>query len=205
MILRLSQLIVLLGVMACLSAIASADTYDVGIFSYDQISASDNQFDITNCAAANAAACGVPEIDPQLAFTITSLVVNFTSGPSLTLPGSDFTTDASGDEDCTASACNVFGDSITSATVTGTFSPTTGLSGLTLPDTGILAAFSATLTPSSGSTLNAGIDAAYVTATGTSGVTSPVPEPQAVWFLGTVMGVFLTRRIWSKRFCRDEA
>src|SRR5271167_1012873 len=99
MIHRLSQLLALLCVMACASTVALADTFSVGILSYDQISVSDNQFDITNCTGANAAGCGVPEIDPQLTFTVTSLVVNFTSGPPLTLPGSDFTTDASGDED----------------------------------------------------------------------------------------------------------
>ncbi len=202
MVRRSIQPLILLVLMACVGTVALADTYDVGIFAYDQISGADNEFDIINCTGANAAGCGVPEVDPQLTFTVTSLVVNFTSGPSLNLPGSDFTSDASGDENCTASACNVFGDNITSATVTGTFSPTTGLSGLTLPDDAILAAFSATLTPSSGPTLAAGVDAVYLTATG---AVAPVPEPKAVWLVGTVIGVFLIRRIWSNQFGPKEA
>jgi len=184
---RLPQLLVLLGATVGFSTIVSADTYDVGILSYDQISASDNQFDISNGTGSNASAFGFP-ITTQLSINVSSLVVNFTTGPALNLPGSDFAVvDAQGDVDCTAAACNLFGDNIVSAVLTGTFSPTTGISGLTPPDTGIVASFTDTLTPSAGSTLEAGIDANLITATGSTGSTGSVPEPGAFTLLGSIM------------------
>jgi hypothetical protein len=197
MVRRLKQLFVLLGVTVCFSTIAFGDTYDVGIVTYDTISAGQTEFDITNGTGPGASGLGFPITTP-LTISITSLVVNFTSGPSLVLPGSDFTVvDSDDDLDCavaTTPACNLFGDSITSATLTGTLSPTTGLAGLTGGDTGILAGFSSTVLPSSGTTLVDGVDGQLIVATGVS-ATGAVPEPEAVWLLGTVIGaVFIGRR-----------
>jgi hypothetical protein len=194
MLRRLPQLLFLQFVMACLCAIASADQIAVGVLSYDGIAASQDQFDITDLTGLAAFPPDEP-ITTMLTFTVSSLVVNFTSVPSLTLPGSDFTiVDTDGDLDCTATACNLFGDSITSAILAGTLSPTTGLSGLPSGDTGIEADFTTTITPDSvncsGGTLEAGCDAAIIYATGKSGVV--VPEPAAWALVGAGMiGLFL--------------
>jgi len=194
---RLPQLLLLLFVMAWFCTIASADQIGVGDLTFDQVSPSQIQFDITNLTGAAAfPAFGFP-ITTTLTISVTNLVVDFTSGPSLTLPGSDFTVvDSDGDLDCTAAACNLFGDSITSAALTGTLSPTTGLSGLPAGDTGILAGFTTLITPSSGSTLVAGVDTAIIYATGTSGVATPVPEP-ATWTLTGIgiIGLLVRRRL----------
>jgi hypothetical protein len=195
----LPPLLYLLFVMAGLCAIAtvaSADPIAVGDLTYDSISSTQNQFDITNLTGANEVALGDPmdfPISSPLTITVTDLTVNFTSGPSLVLPGSDFgVVDAALDVDCTAGACNTFGDSITSATLTGTFSPTTGLSGLPAGDTGILAAFTTTITPDpvncTGGTLSAGCDTSIIYATGITGSgPAPVPEPGTVALLGSGM------------------
>jgi len=201
MVQRLPRLLFSLFVLACFSTIASAQI-GVGLLTYDSITASDNEFDVTNLTGSSAfPSFGFPITTP-LTFTITSLVVNFTSGPSLTLGASDFTTDSSGDEDCTVAACNLFGDSITSATLTGTFSPTTGLSGLPAGDTGIEAGFSTTLTPSVGPTLVAGLDGTVINATGTSGVSS-LPEPGTWPLIFTLTGLVLIWRAvswyWRRR------
>src|SRR5580704_15843816 len=97
MVQRLPRLLFSLFVLACFSTIASAQI-GVGLLTYDSITASDNEFDVTNLTGSSAfPSFGFPITTP-LTFTITSLVVNFTSGPSLTLGASDFTTDAAGDE-----------------------------------------------------------------------------------------------------------
>ena len=125
-----SRLLILLFAIACLGTIAFADMIPVGLLSYDAIAASQDQFDITNLTGVAAFPPGFP-ITTKLNITVMNLVVSFTSGPPLTLPGSDFTVvDSDGDLNCTGSGCNLFADSITGAVLTGTFSPTTGLRGL---------------------------------------------------------------------------
>jgi hypothetical protein len=192
MIRRLPQVFVLLVGMAFLTRIASAGAIEVGagVLSYDTISASDDEFDITNLTGADALPTDFP-ITTLLTMTITSLTVNFTSGPALVLPGSDFTVvDADDDLDCTAGACNLFGDSITSAVLLGTFSPTTGVAGLP-SGTSILAAISdpngdtgAIITPGCSSpTLVAGCDVGEISAT-VGAATTGVPEPGAFWLIG---------------------
>jgi len=212
MLQRLTQLLFLLALSACFCTIVSADQIGVGLLTYDQTSSSVNQFDITNLTGP----AGVDIFDPTdfpittaLTFSVTSLVVDFTSGPALVLPGSDFTatTDVfTGDQDldCTAAACNLFGDSITSATLTGTLSPTTGLSGLPAGDTGITGAITdaaadtfVTVTPGcGGTTLVAGCDGAELFATGTTGSSvPPVPEPGTWMLMGIgVIGLLIGRR-----------
>jgi hypothetical protein len=188
MVKRLTQLLFLLALAACLSTVASADQIGVGVLSFDSISPSQSQFDITNLTGTNSFAPDFP-ISTQLAFTVTSLTLSFTSGPGLVLPGSAFTTvDAEGDVNCTGAGCNLFGDSITSAVLTGTFSPTTGLAGLPAGDTGILAAFTTTITPGcpGAAGLVAGCDAAIINATGTTGVTA-APEPGTLGLAGIGM------------------
>lgn len=192
---RMRQVLFVLCVLGSFCAIASADEIGVGVLSYDAISSTQDQFDITNLTGSAALPPTAP-ITSELTFTVASLVVDLTSG-SITLPGSDFTVvDSDGDLDCTSAACNLFGDSITSVTLTGTLSPTTGLSGLPSGDTGIEAAFTTTLTPGcGGATLSAGCDAAIIDATGTSGVT-PAPEPGTLVLggIGIIGLLFVARR-----------
>jgi hypothetical protein len=189
---RFSRIFILPFAIACLGAIAFADQIPVGLLSYDAVSASQDQFDITDLTGVAAFPPSFP-ITTKLNISVTDLVVNFTSGPALTLPGSDFTVvDTAGDLNCTGAGCNLFGDSITSAILTGTFSPTTGLSGLPAGDTGILAAFTTTLTPSSGPILVAGTDLTIIDATGVSTTPTPtVPEPSAWLLCLTVIGLAL--------------
>jgi hypothetical protein len=189
MVRHLRQLVVLLSAMACFCTLASADTVAVGLLSYDAISPIQDQFDITNLTGLAALPPDEPITTP-LTFTVSSLVVNFTSGPSLTIPGFDFTiVDTDGDVNCTVlSTCNLSGDSITSAILTGTLSPTTGLKGLPPGATGIEAGFTTTITPNpvvcTGGTLEAGCDAATIFATTTTHV---IPEPGTVALVGIGM------------------
>jgi hypothetical protein len=185
MVRRVRQLLLLLCVLVCSCLIASGDQIAVGILSYDAIASSQTQFDITNLTGLAAFPPDEPITTP-LTITVDSLVVNFTSGPPLTLLGSDFTiVDSDGDVNCTVvSVCNLFGDSITSAILSGTFSPTSGLSGLPPGDTGILAGFTTTITPGCGTTtLEAGCDATLIYATGTRSI----PEPGTLALLGIGM------------------
>jgi len=180
---RFSPILALLGLTFCFGPMASADQITVALLSYDAISATSTEFDITNLTGLNAFPPAVPIATP-LTISVTSLLVNLSSGSSLTLPGSDFSiTDPQGDLDCTVVACNLIGDSITSAILTGTLSPTIGLKGLPPIDTGILAAFHATITPDAthcrGGTLGAGCDTAIIFATGTT-----TPEPGAFSLVG---------------------
>src|SRR5580658_1072045 len=104
----LPRLLALLGVIACLGGRSSAAPLpiDVGLLSYDAVSGSQDQFDITSLTGVDAFPSAFP-ITTTLKFTVTSLVVSFTTGSPLTLPGSDFTVvDPQGDVDCTAAACN---------------------------------------------------------------------------------------------------
>jgi len=186
------QPIALLFAIACFSAIAFADQIAVGDLSYDAISSSTDQFDITNLTGLSAFPPDFP-ITSLLTFTVSSLVVNFSTGPALNLPGSDFSVvDADGDLDCDAAGCNLFGDNITSATLSGTLSPTSGLSGLPAGDTGIASGFSTTITPGcGGATLVAGCDTAIIYTTGISG--GAVPEPNYLAFCITVIGLAVIR------------
>jgi PEP-CTERM motif len=191
MVQRLTQLFFLLALSACLSTVASADQIGVGLLTYDSIDASTSQFDITNLTGANFAPTDFP-VSTLLSITVSSLTVNFTSGPALVLPGSSFSVvDSAGDVDCNGAGCNLFGDSITSAVLTGTLSPTTGLAGLPAGDTGILAAFTTTITPGCDLALVAGCDAAIINATGTTGGggggVTPAPEPGTLGLVGIGM------------------
>jgi hypothetical protein len=184
-------------VLGCFSGLASAQVLYVGDLSYDEPTVgSVDQFDITNFVTEGIALNSGfgPVSATTFAIDVTSITVDLASGPPIVLPGSDFTVLSDGDVDCDASACNLYGDEITSATLTGTFSET-GLTGLDPGYTGIDDAFSATITPGCGTTyLDAGCDTALITATETSAVvTTPEPGTWALLILG-VLGLLLVAR-----------
>lgn len=185
----------LLLVLAGFCKLASADSIAVGILSFDQTSSSVDQFDITN--ETGAASLSDPTdfpISTPLTFTVSSLVVDLFGGGTVDLTGSDFTVESDGDVDCTASACNLFGDDITGAILTGTLSPTTGLSGLPLGDTGIEAGFTTSITPSCGTYLSASCDLTPIYATGNGAVTAPEPGTWALLGVGLVCLLLVGRK-----------
>ena len=198
---------ILLVALAVFPAAAFADSVAVGDLTYDATSSSTDQFDITDLTGTAAFPPDAPITTP-VSITVTSLVVNFSGGSSLTLPGSDFSVvDSSGDVNCTNSACNLFGDNIVSAVLNGTLSPTTGLTGLPAGDTGILTDFSTTITPDSvnctGGTLLAGCDSAIIYATGVSGTTSatvsaPEPSTWALLGMGLLALAMARRKSWRR-------
>ncbi len=184
--------------LAVFSSVASAQTLYVGDLSYDEPTpGSVDQFDITNFVGNGLAVNS--ELGPVSATTfdidVTSLTVDLESGSPIVIPGSDFTSvDGAGDLDCNASACNLYGDEITSATLVGTFSET-GLTGLDPGYTGIDDAFTTVITPSCGTYLEAGCDTALITATETAGGPVGASEPGSWALLGVgTLGLFLLAR-----------
>jgi hypothetical protein len=196
----LTRLLLALFALGLMSAVAHADNIAVGDLSYDAISASQSQFDITNLTGTDSFPPDFPITTP-LTITVTQVVATLSTGGTVTLPGSDFTVvDSEGDVDCTAAACNLFSDLITSAVLTGTLSPTTGLAGLPAGDSGIESAFTTTITPSCGTTdLSAGCDTAIIYATGIStsggggGSTAPEPGTWGLMLVGFV-GLLVARK-----------
>jgi hypothetical protein len=188
--------------LGCFSAVAAAQTLTVGDLSFDQPTpGSVDQFDIFNYVGDGLAYNSSGGSVSATTFTIdvTSLVVDLEGGGTITIPGSDFTSvDSAGDLDCDAAACNLFGDEITGATLTGTFSET-GLSGLDPGYTGIEDSFTTTIAASatsgcpSSTELTAGCDTAPITATETGAVSTPEPGTWTLLGLG-LLGLFLVGR-----------
>src|SRR5262245_4310153 len=128
---RRSSLIalVLLIAIGCLPRVASATSIDIGILSFDAdvLSSGTLTFDITNLTGLNALPPDYPITTP-LTITVTSLTANKSGGGTLTLLGSDFT--GSPDLQCSVAGdaaiggCNFAAYVLTSATITGTLSPT---------------------------------------------------------------------------------
>ncbi len=190
------RVLILSLVISCFATLANADTIPVGDLTFDQ-NASTATFDITNLTGLNAFPPDFP-ITTQLTITITSLVAEVQGGGTLSIDGSNFTADPSGDLFCTVAGdagsggCNFSAHDLVSATLTGTLSPTTGLAGLPAGDTSIESAFTTTITPSCGPTLTTNCDAALINAT------TPAPEP-ATW---TPLGILLIGLLVSYRFKR---
>jgi PEP-CTERM motif len=198
----LTRLMISLLAMGLMCAVAHADDIGVGDLSFDAatLSGTSATLDITNLTGDNAFPPDFPITTP-VTISVTQVVVDLLGGGTITLPGSDFTVvDPQGDVDCTAAACDLSGDLVTGATLTGTLSPTSGLSGLPAGDTGILAGFSTTISPGGcgdgSDVLETGCDTAIIYATGTTGGGGPtVPEP-GTWGLMAIglVGLLVARR-----------
>jgi len=173
------------------SPAAFATSFGVGLLTYDALTPSAlATFDITNLTGANALPPDFPITTP-LTLAVTNLVAHLVGGSTLTIDGSNFTDDGFGDLNCTVSGdaasggCDLAAYSILSATLTGTFSPTTGLDvdGLPPGSTTIGAAFSTTVTPDAACgnerILTAGCDAAEIFAA----TPTAVPEPATLTLL----------------------
>ena len=196
-----------LVVIGCFSQTASASTIKIGFLAFDDLG--DMQtFDITGVTSFP------PDypLETSLTFTVTGLSAAKSGGGTLTLPGSAFTTDAvTGNANCMApgdastGGCNFATYDLLSATLTGTLSPTSGLTGLPTGFAGILSSFTVTLLPGAGNNLLAPGDFVDIEATlvpDTSPV--PVPEPSTLMLLqlgiGAVGGSGLRRH--TPRFLR---
>jgi hypothetical protein len=195
-----------LCILTACSTLASADSVGVGVFTFDlNTPTASATFDITNLTGSNAFAPDFPVTTP-LTLTITSLVATLDGGGTLNLNGSVFSiVDPQGDLNCAvpgdagSGGCNFSAYNLVSATITGTFSPVTGITGLPGGATDISSTFTTTITPNAGcgpsggtaTTLTAGCDSAVIYAT--SLTVSAVPEP-ASWqmlLLATLWTVIL--------------
>jgi hypothetical protein len=190
-------------VLAAFSAVASADTFGVGILTLDPSSTgTGDEFDIQNLTGS--AALGAPTdftVATALTFDTVSLTVDFADGTSETLDASDFASDGFGGFDGTGSF-DLAGDPITEAILTGTLSPTS----VTLTDgttTETLAGtYSATLTDPSGTL--AEFDAVEIDASTAAVVTSPEPGSELLLAAGllSLLGMAWRRkqsRPWTNK------
>lgn len=128
---------------------AFADTYNVGFISYDLTnpngsSSGTTQFDITNETGANSSFSADFPITDALTLQNLSLVVSFAD-----LSSETFSLDSTTPLFTTS-------DQITSATLTGTLTPLTGVNVFGVGTVTLLPDFTATIMPSSGLYLTAG-------------------------------------------------
>ncbi len=177
----LRRTLALAFVFSCLARAASATAIPVGLLSFDENNGT-FAFNVTNLTGLGALPPDYPITTP-LTITVSALTADVKGGGTLTVPGSAFETDAFGNVTCTApgdagsAGCNFAAYSLSTAVLSGTFNPISGLAGLPPGFVGIQGAFTATLLPSAGTTLTAG-DFVNIEATLVQPETgSPVPEP----------------------------
>jgi len=189
-------------VVMSLSSVASATPIQIGLFSFDTGTVTGDSFSISNLTGLGALPPDFP-LDTLIAFDVTNLSATLSGGGTLTVDGSAFTSDAAGNVNCTQPGdagtgdCNFAAYELLSATITGTLTPTSGLTGLPAGYVGIESAFTATLTPGCGTFLTAGCDAIIIEATlvpDTSGP-APVPEPSTAILLALGIGGLATYRL----------
>jgi len=184
--------------IGCFSHTASASTIKIGVLSFDDLSGIQT-FDITNLTGANSLSPDYPVATP-LTITVTGLTAAKNGGGTLTLTGSAFTTDASGNVNCTAvgdaslGGCNFAAYDLLSATLTGTLSPTSGLTGLPAGFSGILSPFTVSLLPGAGNNLLTAGDFTDIEATLVAD-TSQVPEPSTLMLLQLGIGALGSYRL----------
>lgn len=197
--------ILLLLALAAFSVTASANQIAVGLLSLDATTGSSGEFDITNGTGTNSFAPFFP-VTTSLTFSVTSLTLNFTSGPAVVLTGSNFTSDGSGGW-LGLNSFNLVSNPITSAVLVGTISPTTGISVSGSGTENISADFedgsghsSVSLTDASGNLATG--DSAVIYA-GPAGATTTTPEPQTDLLfaagLACILGLLLRRRNFVQR------
>ncbi len=191
--------LLLLLTLAVFSVVASADQFGIGLISLDATTGTSGEFDITNGTGANSFAPFFP-VTTSLTFTVTSLTVNFTSGPADVLTASDFTSDGSGGF-LGNNSFNLSTNPISSALLVGTLSPTSGVVVSGAGTETISADFedssgnpSVSLTDASG-TLALGDNAIIYAGSAT---VSTTPEPGTVLLMGIglacVLGLLTMRR-----------
>lgn len=183
------------------SSVASAAP--VGLLTFDLNTLTGNSFNITNLTGLNAFFPDFP-IETPLTIGVTGLTAT-TTGGTLALGGNAFTADAAGNVNCTVAGdaatggCNFGAYEILTATLIGSLSPTTGLTGLPAGYTGIASTFTATITPGCDTYLTAGCDVAFIDATLVADPAA-VPEPSTLVLLGTgVVASWRARRSLKSR------
>jgi hypothetical protein len=210
----LRGILTLLFAISCCSTLANADMVAIGELTFDANTPSAlATFDITNLTGLDAFPPDFPITTP-LSIGVTGLVANLQSGGTITLKGSDFSVaDAFGDINCTLAGdaasgrCDFAAYQVTSATLTGTVSPATGLAGLPAGDTVIARTFSTTIVPNVGcgpsggvaATLTAGCDIAVIDATASA---TAVPEPRSLPIVGGLLvACFVSYKLkWLRSF-----
>ncbi len=194
----LKAVLLVLG-LSVFSAVASADEYPIGLLSFDTTVATSGEFDISNFSGG--VLLPAFSVLTPLTFSITSLTVNFATGPATVLTSADFVSDGFGGFTGNNSF-NTATDAITSAVLLGTVSPTTGVSVNSVGTVTLAAAFddgsgtsSVTLSDVAGGGVQQG-DNALINAV--SGTTVTTPEPGAGALLGMgvagLMGLMLLTR-----------
>jgi hypothetical protein len=198
----LPGLLLVLVTLTVFSATASASQIPIGLLTFDQPTAtSGGEFDITNLTGTNSM-LGFP-VTTGLTFNITSLTVNFVSGPPDVLTSADFATDMGGGW----LGSNVFSSSILSAVLVGTLSPISGVAVSGVGTETISAAFeddsgnaSVTLSDPAGPLAFgdvAVIDAGPASPGGPP--TAPVPEPETGVLVGTPLAGLIAFRFLTGR------
>jgi hypothetical protein len=199
----LPGLLLVLVTLTVFSTAASATQIPIGLLTFDQpTETSGAEFDITNLTGTNSMT-GFP-VTTGLTFNITSLTVNFVSGPPAVLTSADFTSDMNGG----FLGNNIFSSSILSAVLVGTLSPTAGVAVSGVGTETISAAFedgsgnpSVTLSDSEEEHLaNGDLAVIYAGPASPGGPpTAPVPEPGTGVLLGTPLAGLIAFRFLTGR------
>jgi hypothetical protein len=199
----LPKILAVLLIVMSWSRGTSAATIQVGVFSFDTGTLAGDIFSITNLTGPNALPPDFP-VEPLLTFTVTNLSASLLGGGTLTVDGSKFTTDGSGNVNCLEPGdagtgdCNFAAYDLLSATISGILSPTSGLTGLPPGFVGLESAVLATLTPGCGRLLTAGCDAVVIEATLVPETPTQVPEPSTGILLQLGMGALAVYKLQRK-------